>query len=144
METKFKRKEHHECIDGRKNGSIWGEYHNATWCCFTSMSSCPLAPRAPIYRAMLSHPVLAGKTRYGLCVPRMFNTHKDVIGEVTKSNIFRINVKLLQQLIYIVFYEDICSGTETLVPNNTAANRPEDTRLERRNLILIVFNIFTH
>ena len=35
--------------------------------------------------SILSHPVLTDKIKCGLCVPRKFNTHKDVIGEVTKA-----------------------------------------------------------
>ena len=87
-------------------------------------------------------PSLTAKIRCGLCVPRMFNTHEDVTGEVTKAILLLNNVKILQQLTYIVFYEEICSGTEALVPKNTAGNGPGDTRLERHNLVLIVFNIF--
>ena len=34
---------------------------------------------------VVSHPVLRAKTRYDLCVPMMFNTHKDTTGEVTKA-----------------------------------------------------------
>ena len=46
----------------------------------------------------LSHPVLTDKTKCGLCVPRKFNTHKDVIGEVTKAILLLIIVKLLHKV----------------------------------------------
>ena len=44
---------------------------------------------------LVSHPVLTAKTRCGLCVPRIFNTYKDVTGEVKKAILLLNNVKLL-------------------------------------------------
>ena len=62
METKFKRKEHHDCIHGRKNGLIWGEYNSVTWCfspLYLSTVSCPSDQGSYLYgRALLGVQVI--------------------------------------------------------------------------------------
>ena len=45
----------------------------------------------------LSHPILTDKSKCDLYVPRKFNTHKDVIGEVTKAILQLIIVHFLQK-----------------------------------------------
>ena len=38
----------------------------------------------------MSHPVLTDKTKCELCMPRKFNTHEDIIGEVKKKQYFNL------------------------------------------------------
>ena len=52
----------------------------------------------PAIAAKVSHPVLTAKIKCGLCVPRKFNTQKDVISEVTKAILLLTIVKLLHKV----------------------------------------------